>query len=292
MNIFLSTVQLSLKSTDNIIFDCNSSKLFQTQIVDTYLHFNCFYKTVKKIDKPDVNSYFTGNYEDEAINLYNWKILKCNNDFFFHINYSENELFMEVLITLNLSEKTIFIDILPRKSSQLIFDPLFHPFGSLLMIYLSHFSSGFLIHASGIKEKDMGYMFTGVSGIGKSTMCKLWLKQGAIVINDDRLWVQKIENEWRIFSTPMSHYMQKPIMSNLSKIFLLSQSPENYISQISNNQGALRIMTNCIQHLFDKKMTTSHLDTILEMTNKIPVYELGFKPTDEIVYIIRNTFTN
>jgi adenylate kinase len=216
-----------------------------------------------------------------------WKIYKSDDELFIHIDFFKNDTICEVLARINFSEKTVFVDIIPHTSSQITMDPLFLFFGALLMIYLSHFSSGFLIHASGIKDNNAGYIFSGVSGIGKSTMSEIWLKQGATVINDDRLWIQKIDNEWKIFSTPMNYYEQEPIIANLSKIFLLSQSADNYITQIPNTQGALRVMANCIQHLFDKEMTASYLDTIFDMSSRIPIYELGFRPTAEIVNVIR-----
>jgi len=44
-----------------------------------------------------------------------------------------------------------------------------------------------MIHASGVNNAGHGYIFSGVSGKGKSTMAKLWDNSGARVIHDDRL---------------------------------------------------------------------------------------------------------
>jgi hypothetical protein len=85
----------------------------------------------------------------------------------------------------------------------------------------------------------------------------------------------------------MTYYMQEPLSANLSKIFLLSQSTKNRITEVQSNKKALFVMANCIQHLFDKEKTASHLDTIFDMANETPIYEIGFKPTDEIVKLIR-----
>ena len=290
MDIFLTTVKLSISSSETVSFDFNISDLFRKQIIDFNTHFNCFYQTVNKIELSHKIIAFEGHSFENAVIPYEWKIYNNDDDLFIHIVFFENLTISETLATINFVKKTIIVDIIPRSSTSIVIDPLFHPFGSLLMIYLSHFVSGFLIHAAGVKDNEAGYLFSGISGIGKSTMSKLWHEQGAIVINDDRLWIQKIDNEWKMFNTPMTYYIQEPKMANLSKIFLLSQSPENYITQISNTQGALQVITNCIQHLFDREMTTSHLDLIFEMANQTPIYKLGFKPTKEIVGMIKSTY--
>jgi hypothetical protein len=187
MDIFLASVKLSFNSSEKIKFDFHTSKLFKKQIVDSNLQFICIYRRVSKIVLPNTIHDFSGHSIEETKIPYEWKIYKSDDELFIHIDFFKNDTICEVLPTINFFEKTISLDILPHTLSQITLDPLFHPLGSLLMIYLSHFSSGFLIHASGIKENNNGYIFSGVSGIGKTTMSELWLKQGATVINDDRI---------------------------------------------------------------------------------------------------------
>jgi hypothetical protein len=144
-----------------------------------------------------------------------------------------------------------------------------------------------VIHASGIKDGSDGYLFTGVSGIGKSTMSGLWKQKGATVINDDRLWLHKSNGVWHIFNTPMQYYAQKPLMTPLNKAFLLRQSPKNKYAVVSGTQGSMRLMANCIQHLYNKDMIAAHLDRIVDLTANVPVYDLGFKPDTDVVELIR-----
>jgi hypothetical protein len=155
------------------------------------------------------------------------------------------------------------------------------------MVYLAHHVGGFMIHASGIFDKKSGYLFTAISGTGKTTMAKLWEKTGTTIINDDRLWVQKHNEKWYMFNTPMVWYAQKPMMAPIDKIFLLRQSPTNQLNQITGLNASMRVMSNCIQHFYDKKMTTDHIDRVLNLTSQVPVYDCGFKPDNEIVELIR-----
>ncbi|MCL2073720.1 MAG: hypothetical protein FWH18_07360 [Marinilabiliaceae bacterium] len=289
MDIFLATQKFSFIKCDQIEFYLDVSKFFTEQIIDYNTHFHCCYNITGIITLPKAVPDFLGHSLDDAQIPYEWKIYKINDNLFIHIDFFENETIKEVLAVLNFSEKTILVELLPRSlTTKIKIDPFFHPLGSLLMVYLSHYSSGFLIHASGVSDNGNGYVFSGVSGKGKSTISQLWKQQGATVLNDDRLWIQKVDNEWKIFNTPMAYYSQEPKMATISKIFLITHSPENYVNNISGTTGALRVMSNCIQHLFDKKITDSHLDTLLEISEQIPIYKLGFKPTFEVVDFVRD----
>ena len=288
VDIFLASIQLSFNSADGIVLEYGISKQFSNRLAETAFCFNCTYQTTSAININEKYPVFIGHSFDESEIPYEWKIYSNDDELLIHIVFFEDELFKEAMATVNLINKTIQIDIVPRSNSVVKTDPLFHPLGSLLMVYLANYCDGFLIHASGVKDGGNGYLFTGVSGIGKSTMGSLWKEEGALLINDDRLWIQQIDGEWKMFSTPMMNYVQTPFCSSLSKMFLLSQSPENIVSQVTKTKGALKLMSNCIQHLFDREMTASHLDTIFDLTNKVSVYELGFKPTPEVVEIIRN----
>jgi hypothetical protein len=118
-------------------------------------------------------------------------------------------------------------------------------------------------------------------------MAGLWEKSGAKVINDDRLWLRKIDDQWYFFNTPMPYYAQKPAMAPLSEIFLLRQSPENKLEKLSGINAAMRFMANGMQHFYDKEMTERHLDRVLDIASHVPIYDCGFRPDQEIVEVIR-----
>ncbi|MBU4491984.1 MAG: hypothetical protein KKD69_05930, partial [Euryarchaeota archaeon] len=59
-------------------------------------------------------------------------------------------------------------------SSQNLFsDPLGYPLNQILMIILLSRSKGALLHACGIYDRGSGYLFSGISGHGKSTIAKI-----------------------------------------------------------------------------------------------------------------------
>ncbi len=73
-------------------------------------------------------------------------------------------------------------------------DPLEYPLDGLILYYLTVINGDIMIHASGVNNAGHGYIFSGVSGKGKSTMARIWENSGARVIHDDRLILRNTGN--------------------------------------------------------------------------------------------------
>ena len=80
-----------------------------------------------------------------------------------------------------------------------------------------------------------GYIFSGVSGKGKSTMAKLWDKSGAKVIHDDRLILRNTGNGYKMFNTPV-YNNDEPRESLLDKIFIIEHGSKNMLIPVKRGQ--------------------------------------------------------
>src|SRR3989338_3303063 len=87
----------------------------------------------------------------------------------------------------------------------------------LLINYFAQRNEGIFTHSVGIKDIDgEGLLFNGKSGCGKSTTARLWHKHSkAIVLNDDRIIVRKINGKFFIYGSPwhgeFSDYLESRI---------------------------------------------------------------------------------
>jgi serine kinase of HPr protein (carbohydrate metabolism regulator) len=143
------------------------------------------------------------------------------------------------------------------------------------------------MHASGVKYDSKGFIFSGVSGIGKTTMSNFWLDRGGDLINDDRLMLMHDGNGFLMYNTPMA-YKQEVKCSPVSAIFLLKKSPDNKSIRLTKGFALARIISHCIQHSHDKKLMDSLVENASKLIENVPVYELGFKPDVSVVDYIRN----
>lgn len=100
----------------------------------------------------------------------------------------------------------------------------------------------FLLHGSAVCVDGEAYLFTGRSGIGKSTHVRLWqeLLGGRLtVINDDKPLVRLKENQAVIYGTPYNgkHRSGNNISAPLKAICMLGQAEHNHIEQISKKDA-------------------------------------------------------
>ncbi|HLW07094.1 MAG TPA: hypothetical protein VKY45_05975 [Marinilabiliaceae bacterium] len=290
MDFYFASVRLSITSAfDDIVFVSFTSKNFTTPLTPPTHFFvgEMGWMHDKLLEKFQL--VFTGKAFGDIELPYEWRIHQCESDVAIEIIFEEHPFLKRSVALISSTKGTVNIYLEPKASTPLPIriDPMEHPLSSLLLGYLAYLSGGFLVHASGVEDEGKGYLFTAVSGTGKSTMAGLWQKTGATIINDDRLWLLPVNGEWYMFNTPMVWYAEEPRMAPLDGIYLLRQSPNNQIKQITGITASMRFMSNCIQHFYDEKMTASHLDRVLALTNQTPIFDLGFKPDHEVVELLR-----
>ena len=218
-----------------------------------------------------------------------WSVHKLNGQLYYLVDYGTQGEISKIIFTVDATKRVVdvFVD-LRDKSSQFSFDPFMHPLGVLLIASLQQLYGGLLIHASGIVDGENGYIFTGVSGIGKSTMAGIWQSVGAEIVNDDRLMICESETGFTFHNTPMPHYYDFARSGSLKGIFLLSQSETNHCTKISGIRALSKVMANFMQQLFDAKLVEDHLNKAERLVLNVPVYQLGFKPDTDVVALVRS----
>jgi hypothetical protein len=239
-----------------------------------------------EVDFPNWPVVFKGEPWGEFQTPYRWEIQQQEQQIGILVQMSDTLPIKSAFAIINPIHRKVEIK-LNSQAVPVVFDPFFHPLGVLLFVYLSHFKNGLMIHASGVKDGESGYLFTGLSGIGKSTMAGIWKKCGGEVINDDRLILTPSSGGFLMHNTPMPYYLDKNRQALLTRIFLLKQSPENYCHQLKGSAALVRLMANCIQHFHTDAMVTTHLLILEQLITLVPVYELGFKPDEDVVQLIR-----
>ena len=289
MDVFLPGLRLNFKTfSSEIKLSSFGSSLYNHSLTEDYKSFKVSYSVSESLNTTGFSRVLSGESFRGAEIPYTWTILRKEKEVAIQVVFDDDPQLKEVFGVIDFTKETILGTLVPRKGIETItIDPLFQPFGSVLMVVLAQYQDDVLVHASGVLEKGFGRLFTAVSGTGKSTMAGIWKNEGASLINDDRLWLHEVDDRWFMFNTPMPYYPQTPQMAPLNEIFLIRQSPGNEITRLSGINAAMRFMANGIQHFYDKEMTGRHLDRILDIASQIPIYDCGFRPTKEIVEEIR-----
>ena len=142
---------------------------------------------------------------------------------------------------------------------------------------------GFYIHSSAVVLDGRAYLFSGYPGAGKSTHTRLWQQvfgPGAVVINDDKPALRRIDGVWYAYGTPWCG--KDGINSNarapVAGVCFMKKADHNAIRRLSTPEAMQKVLSQTIYKFHDvqtlDRMLT-HLDLFLR---EIPVFELENLP--------------
>ena len=215
---------------------------------------------------------------------YFWSVYKQNGDLLLITNFPDSPSKKAALkFSLGLREWDLFIENAGSET-----DPLEYPLDGLILYYLTAINADIMLHASGVYYNGNGYIFSGISGKGKTTMASMWDNIGAQVIHDDRLIIRNIDGMFRMFNTPL-YQNDVPRNSPITRIFLIEHGEENSITPLREASSVSHVIANCIQHNYSPDMIARFLGSVSLMCSKVPVATLSFKPDRSIIeYILWN----
>ena len=136
----------------------------------------------------------------------------------------------------------------------------------------------FFLHASAVVCGGGAYLFSGPSGIGKSTHTAMWQKlfPGIQILNDDKpvIWPEK--GKITAWGTPFSGKTQLQMNRGvpLRGICFLKQARENRIRPVAETEALALILNNTWRPKDDKTMNLL-LNGIQQVVEEIPIFELS-----------------
>lgn len=146
-----------------------------------------------------------------------------------------------------------------------------------------------LLHAAFVAYGGKGILFTGPSGIGKSTQASLWeTHMGAEIINGDRAVLRKEEN-WTAFGSPYagSSGIYRNDSAPLCAIVVLKQGLENRLEKLSPRQAFPEVYSQLALCRWDKAFMEKATDLCLELLENVPVYRLSCVPAESAVSCLK-----
>lgn len=166
-------------------------------------------------------------------------------------------------------------------------DPLAYPLGPLIWYFLSTIEDVLMIHGSAVILDGQTRVFSGFSGVGKSTMAQLWAdKRQATIINDDRLILRKEQDAWYVYNTPM-FYAAAPQKGKLHTLFFPYHAPANKLELLRGVAALSKLLAHTIHHGHNKAHVQHHMETANSLIGQIPCHQIGVVPTEAVIdYII------
>lgn len=213
-----------------------------------------------------------------------WTVYKHGDYILVYTTMPLSDTIDEAMIVIRPGEKSwdIIID-----TKDIFINPIAYPLDGLLLYYITALNGDIFIHASGVEYDKQGFLFTGQSGRGKTTIARLFDRAGAFVIHDDRLIIRKIGGRYMMYNTPV-YEMERSNYCRLERIYTLDHGEENRSASLGSLESLTSVMKNCIQHHWNAALIGKLTSAIKDMTEVVDVRALEFLPDISIVDFIRN----
>lgn len=150
-----------------------------------------------------------------------------------------------------------------------------------------------LLHAAYVETEEGAVLFSGPSGIGKSTQAQLWEQYGGgVTMNGDRAVLY--EKEGRIFAAGSpyagSSGVYRNYQSSVRAIVILSQGERNQIQKLKESRCLLPLMRESTFAYMDEKMKKKQAELLFSAAEKIPVYTFQCRKDASAVEDLRRRF--
>jgi hypothetical protein len=211
-----------------------------------------------------------------------WSVFRHGSELFIETSFPLSGTLAKGILKFSLSDRQWELWI---ENSGLPADPFEYPLDALVLYYLTAINGDIMIHASGVNHSGKGYVFSGVSGTGKTTMARLWNESGCSVIHDDRLIIRNRNGKYVMYNTPV-YRNDIPAESEISRIFLISHGQNNDFIPVSGAMAVSLVLANCIQHNWNSELIGRLVGSVSMLCNSVSVSKLKFRPEKEIIDFI------
>ena len=140
-----------------------------------------------------------------------------------------------------------------------------------------------MLHASAIEVDGKAYLFSGPSGVGKSTHTGLWkqmLGEGARIFNDDKPALRYMDGVWYAYGTPwcgkdgININLKVPVAG----ICFLKRGEENSIRRLTKQEASFSVVAQTVRRFRNEELLDRMLALVEQLTGDIPIYELTNRP--------------
>ena len=152
---------------------------------------------------------------------------------------------------------------------------------------------GMMLHASAVELDGRAYLFSGPSGMGKSTHTRLWQQEfpSARVFNDDKPALRLLDGVWYAYGTPwcgkdgININMKVP----LAGICFLRRGTQNSIRRLSLLEATVAVVSQSNRRFATAQGLGYLTDVVERLVQDVPIWELKCLPEPEAAHLSYET---
>lgn len=250
-----------MKEVSNPDFQVVFQKTEKLPIIpDTVLHEDCCYRV-----HPDEKGGYLRSFFDAPRDMTPYAVAEYN--------YSEGKVWIECL-----SKGAVCVSELHNS--------FFHIGFEAMMLHKQRIC----MHAACVDTPLGGILFSGPSGIGKSTQAELWCKHfGARLINGDRPILSKSDLGWFAWGSPYAgsskcHINEK---CKITAIVILEQAEECSLKKMNPSEAFRGIWSGLTVHNWDRWSVETACNLTIELIKTVPVFKFCCTPDETAVEFLK-----
>ena len=232
----------------------------------------------------------------------NEELVVCENEQGYIILFPSMNQIREAHMTSDGRFAQIYVNGVDEEKTK---EELFHAIRHFFLFFAQR-QGFFAIHSASILYRDQVWLFSGHSGMGKSTHTNLWKEQfGTEIINGDLNLIGWSNGE----QTNIGQSVDKPgskghpivygmpwcgtsgIASTksypLGGIVLLGRSDNDHFESLTNDQKIVRVMQRMISPVWTEDMLETNLKCAAKLAKEVPIYYLLCTKEPSAAYVMK-----
>ena len=232
----------------------------------------------------------------------NEELVVCENEQGYIILFPSMNQIREAHMTSDGRFAQIYVNGVDEEKTK---EELFHAIRHFFLFFAQR-QGFFAIHSASILYRDQVWLFSGHSGMGKSTHTNLWKEQfGTEIINGDLNligWnsgkqdssgqnVNKLGSKGHPIVYGMPWCGTSGIASTksypLGGIVLLGRSDNDHFESLMNDQKIVRVMQRMISPVWTEDMLETNLKCAAKLAKEVPIYYLLCTKEPSAAYVMK-----
>jgi len=173
--------------------------------------------------------------------------------------------------------------------------PMEYPLDELVVTNWLALGRGIEIHGCGVRDRDgAGYLFTGHSGAGKTTIARLWKDlPGVTVLSDDRIILRRVGGQIFMHGTPWhgDEPLASPSQVALTRGYVLHHAQRNDCVELRGVDAIAKLMARSFPPFFSATALDFTLAFLGDVGKLAPFFDLGFVPDGRLPDFVREAAT-
>jgi hypothetical protein len=150
-------------------------------------------------------------------------------------------------------------------------------------------TGGLLVHAASGVRNGRAFLFSGVSGAGKTTIASL-APGDTTLLTDEISYLRHDGDGYVAHGTPFAGELARPgenVQAPLAAVYFLRQGPKNVIEPLKDSEAVRSLMENVLFFAHDPELVDRIFESACDLVRNVPVRRLTFFNDSRVWDLIR-----